>query len=147
MRWSYGNIEVVAPSSAPILVMVALPVALIERAPGPKYSMMALVPPATVSSPASLRITSFGAVQPLISPVRYTPMKRGKSTSQGSPAMTSTASAPPTPTAQEPRPPAMGECVILQRHLVDDAGAWPPEAHPVLGCSGAQKVVHLIVFR
>ena len=45
MRWSYGNIEVVAPSSAPILVMVALPVALIERTPGPKYSMMALVPP------------------------------------------------------------------------------------------------------
>ena len=31
MRWSYGNIEVVAPSSAPILVMVAFPVALIER--------------------------------------------------------------------------------------------------------------------
>ena len=35
----------VAPSSAPILVMVALPVALMERVPGPKYSMMALVPP------------------------------------------------------------------------------------------------------
>ena len=54
-----GSIEVVAPSSAPMLVMVALPVALIERAPGPKYSMMALVPPDTVSSPA-MRITSFG---------------------------------------------------------------------------------------
>ena len=36
MRSSYGNIEVVAPSSAPMLVIVALPVALIVRAPGPK---------------------------------------------------------------------------------------------------------------
>ena len=69
--------EVVAPSSAPMLVMVALPVALIERVPGPKYSMMALVPPATVSSPASLRMTSLGAVQPRIPPVRYTPMSFG----------------------------------------------------------------------
>ena len=69
--------EAVAPSSAPMLVMVALPVALIEPVPGPKYSMMALVPPETVSSPASLRITSLGAAQPLSSPVRYTPMNFG----------------------------------------------------------------------
>ena len=45
--------EVVAPSSAPMLVIVALPVALIVRAPGPIYSTMALVPPATVSWPAT----------------------------------------------------------------------------------------------
>ena len=31
-----------------MLVIVALPVALIVRAPGPMYSMMALVPPETV---------------------------------------------------------------------------------------------------
>ena len=51
-----------------------------------------------------------GAVQPLISPVRRTPMNRGYSTSQGNPAMTSTASAPPTPTEMEPRPPPIGVC-------------------------------------
>ena len=53
MRSSEGNIEVVAPSSAPMLVMVALPVALMVRAPGPMYSTMALVPPDTVSCPAT----------------------------------------------------------------------------------------------
>ncbi len=51
---SDGNIDVVAPSSAPMLVIVALPVALIVRAPGPKYSTIALVPPVTVSSPQSV---------------------------------------------------------------------------------------------
>jgi len=35
-----------------MLVMVAFPVALMDWVPGPKYSMMALVPPETVSSPA-----------------------------------------------------------------------------------------------
>ena len=29
---------------------------------------------------------------------------------------------------------------------MDDAGAWPPEAHAVLGSSRAQKVVYLAVF-
>ena len=50
---SNGNIEVVAPSSAPMLVIVALPVALIVRAPGPMYSTIAFVPPDTVSFPAT----------------------------------------------------------------------------------------------
>ena len=52
MRSSNANMDVVAPSSAPMFVMVALPVQLIDFAPGPKYSMMAFVPPETVSSPA-----------------------------------------------------------------------------------------------
>ncbi len=42
--------DVVAPSSAPMLQMVALPVALMDSAPGPKYSTTLLVPPLTVSS-------------------------------------------------------------------------------------------------
>ena len=50
MRPSNGNSEVVAPSSAPMLQIVPLPVALIDSAPGPKYSMTLLVPPFTVSS-------------------------------------------------------------------------------------------------
>ena len=53
MRSSNGNIDVVAPSSAPMLVIVALPVALIVLAPGPMYSTIAFVPPATVSWPAT----------------------------------------------------------------------------------------------
>jgi hypothetical protein len=69
-----GKIEVVAPNSAPMLVIVALPVALIVRAPGPIYSTMAFVPPDTVSAPATKRITSLGAVQPLIWPVKKTAM-------------------------------------------------------------------------
>ena len=44
--------EVVAPTSAPMLVLVAFPVALMARAPGPIYSTMALVPPALPGSPA-----------------------------------------------------------------------------------------------
>ena len=43
MRSSNGNTDVVAPSSAPMLAMVALPVALKVALPGPKYSRMALV--------------------------------------------------------------------------------------------------------
>ena len=50
MRASNGKTDVVAPSSAPMLQIVALPVALIDSAPGPKYSMILLVPPFTVSS-------------------------------------------------------------------------------------------------
>ena len=42
VRSSAGKIDVVAPSSAPILVIVALPVALIVRAPGPMYSTIAV---------------------------------------------------------------------------------------------------------
>ena len=77
MRSSAGKIEVVAPSSAPMLVIVALPVALIVRAPGPTYSTIALVAPATVSSPATRRMTSFGAVQPPSVPVSTTAIRRG----------------------------------------------------------------------
>ena len=85
--------------------IVPLPVALIELAPGPKYSIIAFVPPETVNRPARYIITSLGAVQPLISPVKCTPIRVGYLTSQGKPAMTSAASAPPTPIARDPNPP------------------------------------------
>jgi hypothetical protein len=49
-----------------------------------------------------------GVVQPPIFPVSFTPMTLGHLSSQGMPAMTSTASAPPTPQATIPRPPALG---------------------------------------
>ena len=97
-----------APSSAPILHIVALPVVDIVFAPSPKYSRMELVPPFTVSMPSILRITSFGDAQPDSLPVSSTPMSLGILSSQGCPVSTSTASAPPTPTATIPIPPALG---------------------------------------
>ena len=65
MLWSYGKSDVVAPISAPMLQIVPLPVAEIESAPGPRYSMIAPVPPSTVRMRATSRMTSFGLDQPL----------------------------------------------------------------------------------
>ena len=42
--------------------------------PGPKYSTMEPVPPLTVRMPASLQMTSLGAVQLDILPVSFTPI-------------------------------------------------------------------------
>ena len=105
---SNGNNEVVAPTSAPMLQIVALPVALMVSAPGPKYSTMAPVPPATVSSWATSRITSLGDDQPDSDPVSCTPMSFGQRMLNDWPVMTSMASPPPTPMATIPSPPALG---------------------------------------
>lgn len=58
MRLLKGNIEVVAPISAPMLQIVAIPVQDRDSTPGPLYSTMAPVPPLTVRMPATLRMTS-----------------------------------------------------------------------------------------
>ena len=100
----------VAPISAPMLQIVPLPVAENDSVPSPKYSTIAPVPPFTVRMPASFRITSFGLVQPFILPVSFTPISFGICSSHGMPAITSTASAPPTPMATMPMPPAFGVC-------------------------------------
>jgi hypothetical protein len=110
MRWSNGNSDVVAPSSAPMLQIVPLPVALIDSAPGPKYSMTLLVPPLTVSKVHRYVMTSLGAVHPPSLPVRCTPTSLGCRTSHGSPAIASPQSAPPTPMAIMPSPPPLGVC-------------------------------------
>ena len=52
MRLLNGNIDVVAPISAPMLQHVAMPVHDRLSTPGPKYSTMAPVPPLTVRMPA-----------------------------------------------------------------------------------------------
>jgi len=49
--------------------MVALPVQLIDFVPGPKYSIIELVPPETVNSSATFKIISLGAVHPPSSPI------------------------------------------------------------------------------
>ena len=97
----------VAPISAPILQIVPFPVAESDVAPSPKYSTIAPVPPLTVRIPATFKITSFGAVHPLNFPVNFTPINLGNFNSQGISAITSTASAPPTPMAIIPNPPAL----------------------------------------
>jgi hypothetical protein len=101
----------------------------IDSTPGPKYSIIAPVPPLTVKIPANLRITSFGDVHPCNWPVNRTPITLktmqkvfhtikymtfcfrltfGHLTSHGILAITSTASAPPTPIQSPPKPPPFG---------------------------------------
>lgn len=108
MLGAKGNIEVVAPTSAPILQIVAMPVQLMVCTPGPKYSMTKPVPPRTVKSPASFIITSFGVAQPSNFPSSFTPSILGAFSSHGASTIASTASAPPTPIAIAPNPPALG---------------------------------------
>ena len=100
----------VAPISAPMLQIVPFPVHEIESAPSPKYSTIAPVPPLTVSIPATFSITSLGDVQPESFPVNFIPISFGHFSSHGISAITSTASAPPTPIAIIPNPPAFGVC-------------------------------------
>ena len=89
-----------------MLQIVPLPVQLIAAAPSPKYSTIAPVPPFTVRIPATFKITSLGAAQPFNLPVSLTPISLGHFNSQAKPAITSQASAPPTPMATIPKPPA-----------------------------------------
>ena len=100
----------VAPISAPILQIVPFPVQDRDLAPSPKYSTIQPVPPLTVKIPATLRITSLAEVQPFNSPVSFIPMSFGNFNSHAIPAITSTASAPPTPIATIPKPPALTVC-------------------------------------
>merc|ERR1711899_674823 len=106
--WLKGNTDVVAPSSAPMLQMVPIPVAEMLSTPSPKYSTMLMVPPLTVKMPATFKMTSLGLVQPESFPVSLTPITLGHFNSQGMSAITSTASAPPTPMQRPPRPPPLG---------------------------------------
>src|SRR5690606_37585576 len=103
-------VDVVAPISAPMLQIVPLPVHDNDSAPSPKYSTIAPVPPFTVKIPATFKITSLGAAHPDNLPVNLTPINLGNLSSHGKPAITSQASAPPTPIATIPKPPAFTVC-------------------------------------
>ena len=93
-----------------MLQIVPFPVQESEIAPSPKYSTIAPVPPFTVKMSATFKMTSFAEVQPLSLPVNFTPINFGNFNSQAIPAITSTASAPPTPIAIIPSPPAFTVC-------------------------------------
>lgn len=72
--------------------------------------------PFTVRIPATLRITSLGEVQPDNLPVKLTPITFGHFNSHGISAITSTASAPPTPIQRHPRPPPFGVWESVPNH-------------------------------
>jgi hypothetical protein len=74
------------------------------------YERDASVKESTVCGERADYGSPLGVVQPPILPVRWTPIRFGHLSSQGMSAITSTASAPPTPTATIPRPPAFGVC-------------------------------------
>ncbi|MNJ89949.1 hypothetical protein D3C87_75360 [compost metagenome] len=93
-----------------MLQIVPFPVQDIAVAPSPKYSTIAPVPPLTVRIPATFKITSFGAVHPDSFPVNLIPISLGNFNSHAIPDITSTASAPPTPIASIPKPPAFTVC-------------------------------------
>ena len=156
IRSSKGKSEVVAPSSAPMLQIVALPVALIDSAPGAEVLDDLVGAALDGQQPAEIGDDVLGRrpAGQLAGEVHADEL-RDASTSHGSPAITSPQSAPPTPMASMPRPPALGVCesvpiisaaregVVLQHDLVDDARARLPEADAVLARGRAQEVVDL----
>ena len=158
MRSSYGNTEVVAPSSAPMLVMVALPVQLMEAAPGPKYSMMALVPPDTVSSPREAEDDVLGRGPPAhlagepdadVAGVQELPGQAGHDLDGICAADADGAGAEAAGVgcvgvgADDHR---AGEGVVLEDDLVDYAGARAPESRAELRGGGAEEGVDLVVL-
>src|SRR5882762_5749964 len=77
MRLLNGKREVVAPISAPMLQIVAIPVQESDSTPGPLYSTIAPVPPLTVRTPATLRITSKTALAVYHATTRHSHTFRG----------------------------------------------------------------------
>ena len=69
---SEGKIEVEAPSSAPMLVMVARSGTDRVLTPSPPYSMILPTPPLTLSRRSTSRITSLAATKGRSRPVRLT---------------------------------------------------------------------------
>ena len=70
---SEGNIEHVAPNSAPMFVIVARCGTVRDFTPSPKYSYIARVPPFTVSFFKTSRIMSFALTPFFNFPVSFTP--------------------------------------------------------------------------
>ena len=152
---SKGKIDVVAPISAPMLQIVALPVALMVAAPGPKYSTIAPVPPLTVKRSATRRITSFGDDQPREltgeshadeswpSQVEGEPRHGVDGVAATDPDGHHRQSAGVRRVAVGPDHQAARKGVVLQDDLMDDARARLPEADAETGAHRAQEVVHL----
>jgi len=74
---SDGKMLVVAPSSAPMFVIVARSGTLKVATPGPVYSMTLPTPPLTLMRRSTSRITSFAATHGASRPVSRTPTTCG----------------------------------------------------------------------
>ena len=105
---SLGNIEVVAPSSAPIFVIVALSGTESVLTPSPAYSNTLPTPPLTVSFLNTSRITSLAATILFNFPVSSILTTFGVLILYAPPPMARATSNPPAPIASIPTPPAVG---------------------------------------
>ena len=155
MFGSYGNSEVVAPISAPMLQIVPLPVAEIESAPGPWYSMIAPVPPSTVRMRATSRITSLGLDQPDSEPREAHADDLRPAHVEREPGHHVDGVSPADADGDHPEATGVGrvrvgadhhparEGVVLQDDLMDDPAARAPEPDPVARRDGAQELVDL----
>ena len=141
-----------------MLVIVALPVQLMERTPGPKYSMTRLVPPFTVSTPAEVEDDVLGrgpaaqlAGQAHADQLRvlHLPRQPGHDVDRVRAAHAGGEHAQPAGVGRvrvgADHHPA-GEGVVLEHDLVDDPGARLPEADAVLPRGGGEEVVDLAVL-
>ncbi len=105
---SAGNTEAVAPSSAPMLAIVAL--SGTERAftPSPQYSITLPTPPLTVSKRSTSSMISLAAALCPSLPLSSTLTTLGMVRYSGAPPMASATSSPPAPMASIPMPPHVG---------------------------------------
>ena len=105
---SAGTMDVVAPISAPILVMVARSGTSSVAAPGPTYSYTLPSPPLMVTLRSISRMTSLALTPGWSFPVRLTLMTLGIFSLIGTPVMAVATSIPPTPIHNIPMEPPCG---------------------------------------
>ena len=93
-------------------------------------------PTLTVRIPATLVMMSLAEVQPDMEPVNLTPITLGHLSSHGRPAITSTASAPPTPMQRPERDDGQTsrirkrECELTKTDKVPHRAQWTPFVEP-----------------
>ena len=102
---SLGKTELVAPVSAPILVIVARSGTDRVATPGPPYSNSFPTPPFTETRWSSVRIMSLAVTHGESVPSNSTRTTSGEVRRKGCPAMAMATSRPPAPIASIPRPP------------------------------------------
>ena len=107
-RSSAGKMEVVAPISAPILVMVARSETVRVRAPGPTYSNTFPRPPLIPTRRSISRITSLALQPGFKCPTRFTFTTLGMVRRMGTPVIAVATSIPPTPMHSIPMEPPWG---------------------------------------
>ena len=100
--------DVVIPISAPIFVIVALSGTVKDATPSPVYSMAVPTFPLVVKILNTFNTISFAAHQGRKRPFNLILVTLGQVKWNGFPAIDAATSIPPTPTANIPKPPAVG---------------------------------------